>query len=575
MDGSSVVAEFHNRFAAEIRLPEALDEKLLAPFHYFVVEDPVSLDADKYWTQGRFNQTELTNVYTGAHALAQQRIRAIVDALQRYQADIRSVRCIGFCASVGHAEFMAEQFREQGLPAAVFVGETIDQERAEILKKFRDGELNFLFTVDVLSEGADIPEVDTILFLRPTDSMTVFLQQLGRGLRLHPGKECLTVLDFVGHLHKRYRIDRKFKALLRKDRFNIVRELECGFPHLPAGCNIRFEKVAREHVLRNIKSNLANIRAQIIEHLETFNADTQSAPTFKNFANHHGYEPLEILGESKTWSELKSAARLQEVPTDPDLDKLRSALIKVSGMSGRQGISRLRSVLLHLQAGNIQTAIAEAGPSAMAIHYQIWGKTGTNIGVSTILESFCKLSANPTALADCIEILDLAEDRTRVLSLSDETPFEIHAAYNNVVIQSLMGVTSMTSPGQQGVGVLHFPNQRAYALLMTFNKTEKEFSPTTMYENYPISSLLIKWDSQNQTSQASPTGQNLINHATLGYRILIFAREKKKQVNFTLPFTYLGQASYVSHESERPIKMVWQLGHPMPAGMFETCRKGG
>jgi superfamily II DNA or RNA helicase/HKD family nuclease len=575
MDGSSVVAEFHNRFAAEIRLPEALDEKLLVPFHYFVVEDPVSLDADRFWTQGRFNQTELTNVYTGAHALAEQRLRAIVSALERYQNDIRSVRCIGFCASVDHAQFMVEQFNAQGLPSACFISETIDQDRAETLKKFRQGELNFLFTVDVLSEGADIPEVDTVLFLRPTDSLTVFLQQLGRGLRLHPGKECLTVLDFVGHLHKRYRVDRKFKALLRKDRFNIVRELESGFPHLPAGCSIRFEKVAREHVLRNIKAHLDNLRAQLIEHLETFQSDTQTAPTFKNFANHHGYEALEILGKNKTWSELKSAARLQETPTDPDLEKLRAGLIKLAGMSGRSGIARLRHVLLLLQASKIEEAIEKADASAMAIHFQLWGKTGAHLGFSTIKESFSKLAANQTILSDCIEILDLVNDRTRVLSLNDATPFEVHANYTNSDIQSLMGATSMTSPGQQGVGVLHFPNHRAYALLVTFQKSENEFSPSTMYSDYPISSDRIHWESQSNTSEASPTGQNLINQANRGYRILVFSREKKRQNDFTLPFTYLGLANYVSHESERPIKMVWQLDHPMPAEMFENCRKGG
>ena len=575
MDGSSVVAEFHNRFAAEIRLPEALDEKLLCPFHYFVVEDPVPLDTDKYWTQGRFNQTELTNVYTGAHELAQQRLVAIVDALQRYQADIHSVRCIGFCASVGHAEFMAEQFRAQGLPAACFVGETIDQERADILKKFRAGELNFLFTVDVLSEGADIPEVDTVLFLRPTDSITVFLQQLGRGLRLDPSKECLTVLDFVGHLHKRYRIDRKFNSLLRKDRFNIVRELEAGFPHLPAGCSIRFERVAREHVLRNIKANLDNLRAQIIEHLETFRSDTQTEPTFKNFANHHGYDAHEILGQNRTWSELKSAARLQEAPTDPDLARLSAALIKVANFSGRQGIARLKTVLEYLRARNTTQALVAAGDSALAIHYQLWGKTGTLLGVATIEESFQKLAANPACISDCIEILDLVDDRTRILSLQDDTPFEIHANYTNSDIQSLMGATSMTSPGQQGVGVLHFKDHKAYALLVTFQKAENEFSPSTMYADYPISLDRIHWESQSNTTQVSTTGKNLIQHVERGYRILIFAREKKKQNGFTLPFTYLGQANHISHESDRPIKMVWQLNHAMPAEMFENCRKGG
>jgi len=575
MDGSSVVAEFHHRFAAEIRLPEALDEKLLAPFHYFVVEDPVSLDADKYWTQGRFNQSELTNVYTGTHALAQQRLCAIVEALQRYQEDIHSVRCIGFCATVNHAEFMAEQFNAQGLPATCFVGDTIDHERAEILRKFRAGELNFLFTVDVLSEGADIPEVDTVLFLRPTDSMTVFLQQLGRGLRLHPAKECLTVLDFVGHLHKRYRIDRKFKALLRKDRFNIERELESGFPHLPAGCSIRFERVAREHVLRNIKSNLANLRAQIIEHLETFRAETSSDPTFKNFSNHHGYEPLEILGQKRTWSEFKAAERLQETPTDPNLEKLRAALAKVAAMSGRAGIARLQRVLGHLQSGDIPRAITAAGPAATAIHYQLWGKKGSEIGVGTIEESFQKLAANPASISDCREILELVEDRNRILSLTDNTPFEIHANYTNSDIQSFMGATSMSSPGQQGVGVVHFKDHTAYALLVTFQKSENEFSPSTMYADYPISPDRLHWESQSNTTQSSNTGQNLIHHAHRGYRILVFAREKKKQDGFTLPFTYLGQATRVSHEGERPIKMVWQLDHPMPAEMFENCRKGG
>ncbi len=244
-------------------------------------------------------------------------------------------------------------------------------------------------------------------------------------------------------------------------------------------------------------------------------------------------------------------------------------------MSGRSGIARLRHVLSLLQASKIKEAIEKADSSAMAIHFQLWGKTGAQLGFSTIKESFSKLAANQTILSDCIEILDLVNDRTRILSLNDATPFEVHANYTNSDIQSLMGATSMTSPGQQGVGVLHFPNHRAYVLLMTFIKTEKDFSPSTMYENYPVSSTLIKWDSQNQTSQASPTGQNLINHADRGYRILVFAREKKRQNDFTLPFTYLGQANYVSHESERPIKMVWQLDHPMPAELFENCRKGG
>jgi hypothetical protein len=298
-------------------------------------------------------------------------------------------------------------------------------------------------------------------------------------------------------------------------------------------------------------------------------------PTFKNFANHHGYAPLEILGFDKTWSELKSSARLQESPSDPDLEKLRAAMAKVASMSGRDGIARLQRVLGYLRSGDVSQAITEAGSAAMAIHYQLWGKKGSLLGISSIEESFRKLASNRTALSDCLEILELADDRTRIVSLNDGTPFEVHANYTNSDIQSHMGATSITSPGQQGVGVLHFENQRAYALLVTFQKTENEFSPSTMYADYPISAERIHWESQSVTSQASPTGQNLIHHQEKNYKILIFARERKKHDNFTLPFTYLGQASHVSHESERPIKFVWQLDHPMPAEMFENCRKGG
>jgi hypothetical protein len=254
---------------------------------------------------------------------------------------------------------------------------------------------------------------------------------------------------------------------------------------------------------------------------------------------------------------------------------LSAALTKVANMSGRQGIARLKSVLVKLQAGQISEALAIAGDSALAIHYQLWAKTGSAIGVSTIDDSFQKLAANPACLSDSIEILDFVGDHTRILSIQDNTPFEIHANYTNSDIQSLMGATSMTSPGKKGVGVLHFKEQGAYALLITFQKSENEFSPSTMYADYPISPVRIHWESQSNTSQACNTGQNLIHHAECGYRILLFVRETKKRDGFTLPFTYLGQANHISHEGDRPIKMVWQLDHPMPAEMFENCRKGG
>jgi len=113
---------------------------------------------------------------------------------------------------------MARMFSEKAIPSAVLTGDTGDADRGRLIEELRAGKLTFLFTVDVLNEGLDIPEINTVLFLRPTEGLTIFLQQLGRGLRPAVGKDALTVLDFVGQAHRKYRVDRKLKALLPRHR---------------------------------------------------------------------------------------------------------------------------------------------------------------------------------------------------------------------------------------------------------------------------------------------------------------------------------------------------------------------
>ena len=152
---------------------------------------------------------------------------------------------------------------------------------------------------------------------------------------------------------------------------------------------------------------------------------------------------------------------------------------------------------------------------------------------------------------------------------------ELHAQYGGKEIQAVFGKANLETAGQTGVGVFHFPDLKTYVLLVTFQKTEKEFSPSTMYADYPISRELLHWESQANTAQHHTDGQNLIHHQERGYTILVFARDQKKRNNVTVPFTYLGPVDMVSYESERPIKMVWRLRHPMPVEMFEDNRRGG
>ena len=578
MDGASVAADFGNRFAAEIRLPEALEEKLLCPFHYFGVADPVSLVADRFWRGGKYDHAELENVYTGSHALAIQRLEVVVSALRRFEPDLDRVRGIGFCVSIRHAEFMTQKFNDRGITSCLLVGDTPTDERSKLLNDFRAGKFRFLFTRDVLNEGLDVPDVNTVLFLRPTESLTVFLQQLGRGLRHAPEKDCLTVLDFVGQSHRRYRIDRKLKALLAKRRFSIQREVEMDFPHLPAGCSIQLDRVAREYVLENIRENLRNLADQVPDRLESFEHEAGLPLTFGNFVRFHDYDP-EALLTRKTWTQWKAGARLAETPSDPDIERLKDALISAAQTSGPQEIKSLRKVVTYLQAENVAAAVAEAGDSALTTHYRIWGKPGGALGMANLDESFRRATRNPSVLRDLEEVLTWAVEESRAGSASLNLPFpcllELHATYGSDELKAILGGATFESSGVTGVGRIHFPQIKAVALLVTFQKTEREFSPSTMYQDYPISRELLHWETQGNTSQASETGQIYIQHQERGYTILFFVRTRKRVDGTTSPFTCLGPAKLVSFKSERPIQMVWQLDHPMPVEIFDENRRGG
>jgi superfamily II DNA or RNA helicase len=143
------------------------------------------------------------------------------------------MRALGFCVNVAHARFMAETFREAGVPAMAISGSTSTAQRAQALLDLRDRRVNALFAAELFNEGLDVPDVDTVLFLRPTESATLFLQQLGRGLRRTRDKAVLTVLDYVGHHRKEFRFDRKLSALTGQPRRGLERDIQRGFPSLP------------------------------------------------------------------------------------------------------------------------------------------------------------------------------------------------------------------------------------------------------------------------------------------------------------------------------------------------------
>lgn len=494
MDNSSILPDFDNRFAAEIRLPEALEEKLLCPFHYFGVTDPVSVAGESFWKNGKYDSKALEEVYTGDHVRAKLRLDAIWKSIARYQPILSNTRAVGFCAGVRHAHYMAENFRSAGQSAEVVLGDTPSETRAERVRDFRAGKITFLFTVDVFSEGVDIPEINLVLFLRPTESLTVFLQQLGRGLRHSPEKDCLTVLDFVGQNHPKYRIDRKFSALLRTGRRRIDQEIEKDFPNLPPGCNIHLERVARENILANIRQTLGNLRTFIPEAIRTFEVETKQPLTFRNFVRETNLPPLEIL-RSRTWSEWKDLAAGTETVKDPHLSDTRKTL--------RRFVLRTDPDLLeNALAVSVAEGLSGYGLSeaeANALHYVLWSQSGKALGVKNHRESFNRWRQNPNAVADLIEIAEWRRSEhpfpTEMIDVGSPGLRRLHAAYGWREITAAFGKANLETTGPAGTGVIHLKEQKTYLHLVTFRKEDKDFSPTTRYKDYPISRTHLHWES--------------------------------------------------------------------------------
>ena len=169
MDGQDILKYFENKISAEMRLPEAIDRKLLSSFQYFGITDNIDLK-DVKWVRGGYDKEQLSQIYSDGNRSSMERVSNIVDALTKYVDDINNVRGIGFCVSQLHCKFMAEQFNSYGITSMYIDSNSKNDERRNIKELLERGEIKFVFTVDIYNEGVDIPSINTIMFLRPTES---------------------------------------------------------------------------------------------------------------------------------------------------------------------------------------------------------------------------------------------------------------------------------------------------------------------------------------------------------------------------------------------------------------------
>lgn len=572
MDGKSVIEYFDNRIAAEIRLPEAIDRKLLTPFQYFGVTDTVNLDELK-WVRGGYEKAELTKIYSMNLISAKKRASMIVESVFRYVTDINEVIGLGFCVSIEHANFMSDYFNSRNIPSISLTGLSDDGERNTAKARLVSRELRFIFVVDIYNEGVDIPEVNTILFLRPTESLTVFLQQIGRGLRLANDKECLTVLDFIGQANKKYNFEDKYTALLSNTEKSVEREIKNGFISVPKGCYIQLEQKAKEYILNNIRSSFNN-KMGLISRISSFEEDTGLSLNIENFCNHYHLD-VRYIYKSNSFSRLSVLAGVREDFNDELEETMTKAFSRISSIDSIAWINFLLTILPNL--GNVNFSDFKNVEKRMLqmLYVTIWSKSAENLDDEIVKNNFKKLIKSKVMIGELIELLKYKIEKIDIISkeadIQDDIPLELYCNYSMFQISTAMEYFKYAA--LQGIGVKSFKNKNIDIFFITLNKAHKDYSPTTMYDDYSIDEWLFHWQSQSTTSEKSVTGQRYINHKKYGIKILLFVREFKTDIAGTAPYTFLGLADYVSHEGNRPMSIIWKMHDPIPAKFLKKTNK--
>ena len=572
MDGGDILEDFCDKIAAEIRLPEALNNKHLCPFQYFGITDSIDLSSVG-WVKGKYIASELTNLYTAND----RRVNEIIYNLNKYTKDIDDVRALGFCATIEHAKFMAQKFCLAGLKAEYLTSENTAH-RDVIRHNLKNKTINYLFVIDIFNEGIDIPEIDTVLFLRPTESLTIFLQQLGRGLRLADNKDCLTVLDFVGNARPEYNFENKFRALIGKTTTSVQKEVEDNFPHLPLGCSIILEEKAKGIILSNIISATSLNKNQLIQKIRNFEHQTTLPLTLKNFIEFNNL-PIQAIyknNQNEGWSRLcQKAGKKEQFDNKNEINIFKTIKNKWLSTSS----SSYFSFLLKIAKEKFVIITNELNDNEksmlLMLHYDIWQDAG---GFKSLEESIKEIGKNKVLIAEVIEVLEILIDNIAFCELDIELPYKqplkLHARYTRDQILAAFRLSTFKKKSSNREGVAESNELKTELLFINLIKSEENFSPTTMYDDYAINEILFHWQSQNASRPESGKGLSYVQHKKNKKKILLFVREKSNdEFGNTMGYVFIGEGNIKDYYGSKPMSINWELNEPMPHYLWKESAK--
>ena len=567
MDGEDITQDFDGRISAEIRLDDALNNNLLAPFHYYGITDSVDL-RDVRWQGGKYVISELSKLYT----FNDQRTGLILRKIEEYLPDYRHVRALCFCVDVEHAKNMQAKFQLAGLNSGYLVSDN-GAERVLWSRKLKEKKINFLFVVDMFNEGVDIPEVDTILFLRPTESLTVFLQQFGRGLRKAEGKSYVTILDFVGHCNKEFNYTDRFRRLMGRTSMGVAEEIEKDFPHLPLGCHITLEAKAKEYIMENIRASIGSFRKTRVENwVRTFRNDFDKPLTLTNFLDLHQI-PLEKFYKVFSWNSLMADTGKFYQRSRFESQLRRAVYKKWLSTDSFTYFSFIEQMAQKRMKVNVQLMNIVEKQMALMLYYDLFFEAGH---YNSLQGMFDDLATDSLFIDELEEVMGLLKSRCEAYEKPDNSvlmnfPLKLHGVYTRDHIFVAIGTSTLDKKSTNREGSDRNKKRNIEAMFVDIIKDREEGSNTN-YNDFAISETMFNWETHNKISPESRVGQNYINQVQT---MLLFVRQQDsfpEDKGRTMGYTYLGEVTLVKWQGARPMEIVWRLKTPMPASFFKIAR---
>ncbi len=613
-DGGDLLALCQENLVFRCDLPEGIREGLLSPFHYFGVPDEVNYE-NIPWRSNRFDEEKLTEA-VATRSRAQ-------NALEQYRTR-GGTRTLAFCCSMRHADFMRSYFREAGVRAAAVHSGTTSDPRAASLERLEEGELDVLFAVDMFNEGVDLPDIDTVMMLRPTESRILWLQQFGRGLRKSEDKERLNVIDYIGN-HRTFLLKPQTLFELQAGDAHIAHQLtllERGEAELPPGCEVTYE-LETINILRGLLK-LDPEREKLIRfYYEDFRERHGVRPTASEM-HHEGYLPRSVRKAYGTWFgfvkamgdldseqeklvvEGRPSQFLSELETTPMVRSYKMlvllAMLHEDRVPGRmtikevrEGVGRLvsRSAALqhdfgvalddddaierNLRKNPIPAWTDGKGTGGVAYFSFANGIFQTTFDVDkSQRETFSELVQE---LADwrLAEYIDRpnstdegSDEKLQMAPLyrpNSDVGLKVGRSYMREEIPPAFGLEFNSSVWRQG-----FVSQAGQIfLLVTLDKSG--MPEEHRYGDRFLSPEVFEWKSQNRHSQNGTAGQTIYNHAERGILVHLLVRKTGKIGGKAAPFIYCGEVEFTEWEGERPITVRWRLQEPLAprtAELFEA-----